>query len=714
MKRIILALLAGFLLVHPVFAQKKTFTIIEAAGLNPKLYPTGLQQLNWLPETTAFVYKINDAIVSGRPGSENRDTLIRLSEVTDAMKAAGYKEVTALPYFNWITFNDGWFRHENTYYTYNLTTKAINRLCELPEQADFVDINPQTGYLAYCVDNNLFIGNAENHIQVTSDPEFVVNGQSVHRNEFGISKGTFWSPDGNKLAYYRMDESMVTQYPIVDMGQRVAALKNIRYPMAGMTSHQVSVVVYDLEQKTSVTLQTGLPADQYLTSLSWSPDSRSIFLAILNREQNHLKMNRYDVTGGSLMTTLFEEKDEQYVEPLNPLYFVPGKPNHFIWNSQRDGFNHLYLYQTDGRLIRQLTSGPWVVTDFEGFDISGKFAFFMSTEESPLERHAYRLELNTGKRTKLTRQKGTHRIDMNDSGDYFLDHFSSLEVSREIRCVGTKNKVSDVLHQSPDPLLDYLTGEISLFQIPATDGTPLYCRLIKPAGFDAQKKYPVLVYVYGGPHAQLVNNTWMGGASFYLQYMAQQGFVVFTLDNRGSANRGEAFEQVIHRRLGDVETEDQMAGINYLKKLDFVDTSRIGVDGWSYGGFMSLTLKLRHPEVFRVAVAGGPVTDWKYYEVMYGERYMDTPEENPEGYSKASIMNQIEHLEGKVLVIHGDNDPVVVMQHSMDLLQKSIELGKQIEFFVYPGHEHNIRGRHRAHLVDKISTFFIEHLKIGN
>lgn len=711
MKRMILALLMGFLLVQPVFAQKKTFTINEAAGLNPKLYPTGLQQLNWLPESETYVYKVNNVFLSGKPGSSERDTMIRVNELIGAMEAAGYKAVTDLPFFNWTTSETAWFRHEYVYYTYNLKNKSINRGCELPVNAAFADYHPASGNVAYCLDNNLYVGNPEKHVQLTNDPDYIVNGQSVHRNEFGINKGTFWSPDGKKLAYYRMDESMVSEYPLIDMSERVATLNNIRYPMAGMASHHVTVVVYDLEAMTSVTLHTGLPADQYLTSLTWSPGGESIYLGVLNRAQNHLKLNRYNVADGSFAATLFEETDEEYVEPLHPLYFVPGKQDQFIWNSQRDGFNHLYLYRTDGSLIRQLTSGSWMVTDIEAMDTDGKFVFITSTEVSPLERHLYRVELNNGKRTKLTHAKGTHSVKLSSSGRYFIDQHSSTEVAREIRCLGTRNKVNDLLHQSPDPLQEYSLGETTIFSLTASDNTPLYCRLIKPADFDADKKYPVLVYVYGGPHAQLINDTWMGGASFYLHYMAQQGFVVFTLDNRGSANRGADFEQIIHRRLGDVEAEDQMTGIAYLKSLDFVDSTRIGVDGWSYGGFMSLTLKLRHPEVFRVAVAGGPVTDWKYYEVMYGERYMDNPEENPEGYHTASLLGQLDKLDGKVLIIHGDNDPVVVMQHSMDLLQKAVELGKQIDFFVYPGHEHNIRGRHRAHLIRKISDYFNDHLK---
>jgi dipeptidyl-peptidase 4 len=327
-----------------------------------------------------------------------------------------------------------------------------------------------------------------------------------------------------------------------------------------------------------------------------------------------------------------------------------------------------------------------------------------------LEQNAYSLDLKSGRIVRITPQKGVHRTSVSHSGLYALDTYSSSTVPRETHLLSTNGKSIKILRQAENPLKDYKLGETTVFTIEATDGTPLYCRMIKPIDFDPLKKYPVVIYVYGGPHAQMITDSWMYGANFYLNFLAQKGYVVFTLDNRGSDKRGREFEQAIHRNLGKIEAEDQMQGVRYLKSLPFVDAERIGIDGWSYGGFMSVHMKLNYPETFKVAVAGGPVIDWKYYEVMYGERYMDHPESNPEGYEQANLINQVSKLEGKLLLIHGDMDPVVVWQHSLAFLKKCVSEGKLVDYFVYPGYEHNVRGRDRAHLIKKITSYFDENL----
>ncbi|HOI33083.1 MAG TPA: DPP IV N-terminal domain-containing protein, partial [Bacteroidales bacterium] len=548
------------------------------------------------------------------------------------------------------------------------------------------------------------------HIQITNEPKGVVSGQSVHRNEFGISDGIFWSKDGRKLAFYQMDERMVTNYPLVNTNERIATLKNEPYPMAGMKSHEVKLMVYDLTQKTTLSIQTGEPVEQYLTAVTWDPSGEKIYIGILNREQNHLKFNAYNIIDGRFEKTLFEENDPQYVEPQHPAFFMPNKSDQFIWLSERDGLRHMYLYSAKGELLKQLTSGDWMITSEPFFDASGKFIYFYATAESPLESHLYKLDYQKDKMIRVTETAGTHHVSVSKSGKYLLDSFSNLETARTIHLTNDKGKVIKTLLQSKDPLKDYAIGKTQILELEAVDGTTLYARLISPPNMDSTKKYPVIVYVYGGPHAQLITNSWLGGANYYLNYLAQQGYIVFTLDNRGSANRGAEFEQIIHRQLGKTEIQDQLTGINYLNSLPFVDQNRIGVDGWSYGGFMSVSLKLQHPEIFKVAVGGGPVIDWKYYEIMYGERYMDTPDENQEGYESASLINKVDQLEGKLLIIHGTNDPVVVWQHSLAFLKAAVDAGKLVDYFVYPGHEHNVRGKDRAHLIKMITNYFNENL----
>jgi dipeptidyl-peptidase-4 len=548
--------------------------------------------------------------------------------------------------------------------------------------------------------------------EAEGSPLETVYGQAVHRNEFGIQGGRFWSPRNNYLAFYRMDESMVGDYPLVDISAREARLRNIKYPMAGMTSHEVSVGVYSTASKRTVYLQTGEPKDHYLTNVSWDPSERYVYIAELNREQNRLQLNKYAVETGEKIQTLLEEEDERYVEPQHPLLFLKRTPNQFIWQSKRDGYHHLYLYNTDGQLVRQLTSGPADITDVVGLDAEEKHLFVVSNEGNPVEFQVYRIHLRSGKKTQLTFAPGVHRPQLSPSGKYLIDRYSNLDTPLCMDLVHTTTGRVQRLQTANNPYAGYALPEITLGSLKADDGiTDLYYRLVKPVDFDASKKYPVVVYVYGGPHSQIVTNSWLGGARGWDIYMAQKGYVVFSLDNRGTSHRGFAFESVIHRRLGLTETADQMEGVRFLQSLPYVDAGRIGVHGWSYGGFMTTCLMLRHPEVFRVGVAGGPVIDWKYYEVMYGERYMDRPDENPEGYDASNMNRLAGNLQGRFLIIHGDEDPTVVWQNSLSFLKACIAAETYPDYFVYPGQGHNMRGRDRIHLQEKITRYFEDYLK---
>jgi dipeptidyl-peptidase-4 len=307
-------------------------------------------------------------------------------------------------------------------------------------------------------------------------------------------------------------------------------------------------------------------------------------------------------------------------------------------------------------------------------------------------------------------KSGTHNIIHSEDYKYFIDVVSDTTTPRKYQVLDSKGKIRQILLESGNPLSEYDLGKYEIFELSANDGTPLYARKILPPGFDPSKKYPVIVYVYGGPHAQLITNSWMGGARLFLYYLAQQGYIIFTVDNRGSANRGLEFEQAVFRNMGTLEVEDQMTGVEYLRSLPYVDADRIGVHGWSYGGFMTISLMLKQPEDFKVGVCGGPVTDWKYYEVMYGERYMDTPETNPDGYESSSLLDKAGNLQGKLLIIHGTDDPVVVWQHSLDLIDAFIKEGIQVDYFVYPGHGHGVGGKDRVHLNTKMSEYFINNL----
>jgi len=482
--------------------------------------------------------------------------------------------------------------------------------------------------------------------------------------------------------------------------------------MAGQGSEKAKIGIYNLKTKKTIYLDIDTSDEHYLTNLSWTPNEKHVLVAEINREQNHVWYNRYDVTTGKKVNTLFEETSDKWTEPEFDAVFLPNSTTNFLWFSERDGFMNLYQYTTEGKLVKQLTKFNWVVTSILGFDSKGKNVFITGTGADARETHAFKVNLKSGKYSKLTTQNGSHRTQLNTNGNYLIDSYSSLIIPKNIEIVATKKVKATSIYTANNPLKDYKLGTTKFITLKGIDGTDLYAKITKPANFDASKKYPVLVYVYGGPHAQLVTNSWLGGSSLWMPAFATaENYIVFTLDNRGSANRGFAFESSIHRNLGDVEIEDQLTGIEYLKSLDFVDSNRIAVNGWSYGGFMTTSLMLRNPGIFTTAVAGGPVTDWKYYEVMYGERYMDTPQENPEGYKKAKVHNYIKNLDGKMLIIHGSVDPTVVSQHSMTLLQEAVKQKVQIDFFTYPMHPHNVRGLDRVHLVKKMLEYIVENNK---
>ncbi|NOX84590.1 MAG: S9 family peptidase [Chlorobi bacterium] len=699
-------------IVLSLSAQEKLLTIEDASYMNPKLFPARVRQLQWIGETEHYAFAKENSLykVSARRGTET--LLLDLDMLNTGMRTNGYDSLKRLPRINLFNDEAGYFQIGKTYYEYNYKSHQLWKVNMLPDSAENIDFNNDTRIAAFTIKNNLYYAEDGKVKQITFDKNpGIVNGHTVHRVEFGIKTGIFWSPDGKKIAFYRKDETMVADYPLVDINQRIAKVKNIKYPMAGETSQEVTLGVYDLETGKTVFMKTGEPKDHYLTAVTWGPESKTIYIAILNRDQNHLKLNRYDVATGALQKTLFEEENPKYVEPENPLYFRPEHNDEFIWQSERDGYNHLYLFNTDGKLLKQLTKGDWVVTDFLGYYGKEKNeVWFLSTKTSPLQKNIYKVNIENGKITRISPDHGTHYALISKSGKYVIDIFSSTDITRKYQLVDSKGKTVRVIQKDKDPLADYKLGQMTISTLRAPDGTELYYRLIKPVDFDSTKKYPVIVYVYGGPHAQLVTDSWLGGAGLFLNFLAERGYIIFTLDNRGSANRGLAFEQAIFRNVGTIETKDQMVGINFLESLPYVDTSRIGVDGWSYGGFMTLTLKLRHPEIFKVAVAGGPVIDWKYYEVMYGERYMDTPQTNPEGYKKASVLNYVKNMNGKALVIHGTMDPTVVWQHSLLFIEKAVSLNKQVDYFVYPGHGHGVGGKDRVNLNEKIWEYFRDNL----
>lgn len=739
--------------------EKKTFTlndVIPGGDNYFNLVPKSMPGLQWWGDICVRTDIENIKKIDTKSGKES--ILVTLEEVNEALKNGEmpYKltghikplrtlMAASLPWGdrNVITFTQYDDRTPGQKYMiwYDFSKKKIVNLFNLqgegPTNFDFCKEN---GYMAYTIGNDLYVAHEGDfssmvNPKVTGNQQQekdVVYGQAVHRNEFGIMKGTFWSPKGTYLAFYRMDQSMVTDYPQVNTTARIAELVPDKYPMAGMTSHKVTVGIYNVKDGKTIYLQAGDPTDRYFTNISWGPDEKSVFVIELNRDQNHAQLVQYDAVSGQKIGVLYEEKHARYVEPQHPLIFLPWDDSQFIYQTQRDGFNHLYLMDTKTKLKGEwktgkdsedqyceylktipLTEGNWLVQDVLGFNAARKEIIIASTEISPLQTNIFSLNVKNGKRTLIGMEDGTHQVKLSASGTYLIDYFTSNNVPREISILPTTGKKGTTLFTATDPLKEnYNLPEITIGTIKAADGeTDLYYRLIKPVNFDPNKKYPAIIYVYGGPHAQMIHNTRFYDARGWDLYMAQQGYVMLTVDNRGSDNRGIKFENCTFRHLGTEEMKDQVQGAKFLQSLPYVDADKIGVHGWSFGGFMTTNLMLTYPDIFKVGVAGGPVIDWQFYEVMYGERYMDTPQANPEGYKESNLRLKAGNLKGRLEVIIGGMDPTCVPQHSISFLRACIDAGTHPDFFIYPEDGHNMMGRDRVHLHEHITRYFLDHLK---
>ncbi|MBS1615594.1 MAG: DPP IV N-terminal domain-containing protein [Bacteroidetes bacterium] len=706
MKRLLLSAFAASLFLSPVCAQHRQYTMAEATnGMATTLAPKSIKGQAWRPGTHELFFR-NPAGTAEIFNADNKQHASVYGQAIYAQKG-----------FQWLSQHSGYTLSGDTLKFFdgnlNATTAASNVQAVLQKGYANLEFAPGGQAYAFTLDNNLWFGRkGEAPHAITADKDInIISGQAVHRNEFGIEKGIFFSPKGRLLAYYRMDQTMVEDYPIIDWAPVPAKNTNIKYPFAGRTSHQVTLQVYDPASGTTTPIQTEGPKDQYLTCVTWSPDERYIYIAILNRDQNHLWLNQYDAQTGKKVKTLLQEQDDKYVEPQHPLAFLPGSNTKFIWWSQRDGYMHLWLCDMEHNQMRCLTPGPYVVNDLLGFHASRKEIIFTSAKESPLEKHGYAVNWENGKLRRLDSGPGTHNYLLSEDGAYAFDVFSSETLPRKAVIRATDGTSLELLADAPNPLADFERPRIIDTTLLAADGkTTLYGKLILPTHFDPNKKYPVIVYLYNGPHVQLIRNSFPASGNLWYEYLAQHGYVVWTMDGRGSSNRGLQFEQVIFRHLGTHEMDDQLRGVALLKSMPFVDSTRMGVHGWSFGGFMTTSLMLRHPGVFKVAVAGGPVMDWSMYEVMYGERYMDTPEQNPEGYKESALYDKVKNLKGKLLVIHGTQDATVVWQHSIRFVKACVDAGIQMDYFVYPGYEHNVRGKDRVHLMQKITNYFDQNL----
>ena len=704
MKKLILFYTFFLILAVPSGFAQKELTLADAVMEQyRKFRPDYIFNFQWIPNSSDYSYIKGFSTLVIYDSKKKKTTEL---DIADVNKTLG----TDLRWFSGMQWNNNseFFLSNGTqYFLYDFRKKTGKKILEINKEIEFEndDYSEKANAVAYTRQNNLYVFRDNKESAVTADKdENIVSCQAIARSEFGITNGIFWSTNGTFLAFYQKDETEVKSYPLLDITQTPGISKLIKYPMAGLASEKPKVGIYNLNTGKTVFIEPRGEKHDYLTNVSWSADEKFVLIAEITRNQQNMRLHQYDAQTGAFVKTLFEEKNARYVEPEHPAYFINS--TQFIWMSEQSGNTNLYLCNLDGAK-EQLTFNKWEALSFEGVSRNGRLVYFMGTGASPLDTKLFQVDLRTKIQTELTKESGTHQALMSPNDMLIYNQFSSGTVPNLAKIMDIKGRSLSTLVKAEEKLNEYKIGSAEIQKLKAQDGSDLYTRLIKPSNFDPNKKYPVMVYVYGGPHAQMITNSWLYGANLWMYWMAEQGYLVFTLDNRGSAHRSFDFESQVHRQLGTLEIEDQMVGVEYLKSLSFVDANRLAVHGWSFGGFMTISLMLRQPGVFTTGVAGGPVTDWKYYEVMYGERYMDTPEENPDGYEQASLLNKAGNLKGKLLIIHGGIDDVVVPQHSQSLLKAFIEKGKQVDFFEYPTHKHNVTVKDRVHLIEKILKYII-------
>jgi len=585
------------------------------------------------------------------------------------------------------------------YYIYDLKTKQLRKLSNGGKQL-YASFSPDAKRVAFARDNNMFVVDLSNmqETQITTDGKFnsIINGYSdwVYEEEFEFAKGFHWSPDGKKIAFYTFDETNVPEFNMQMWGELYPKDYRFKYPKAGEANSKVSVSVYDVSSGKIVKMDTGKEADVYIPRMKWTNDANLLSIQKMNRLQNTLELLHANATTGKA-TVVLKETDKAYIDVTNDLtYLKDGK--HFIHSSEKDGFNHLYLYNMNGKLVRRITDGNWEVSSFVGFDEKNDRLYYLSTEVSPLDRHLYSISSKGRNKQRLTEKAGTHTINMSPDFTYYLDYHTAANTPLTVSLHTAKNgKLIKVLEDNQalrERLAQYKLGKQEFFTMNTPDGTKLNGWMIKPADFDPNKKYPVLMFVYGGPGSQTVTNSWGGSNYMWHQLLADKGVIVVSVDNRGTGARGADFKKLTYANLGKYETQDQVEAARWLGKQPYVDKDRIGIWGHSFGGYMALLGLTKGEGVFRAGISVAPVTNWRFYDSIYTERFLKTPQENAAGYDDNSPLFFADKLEGDLLLIHGTGDDNVHFQNAVAMQDALVSANKQFESFYYPNRNHSVGG----------------------
>jgi dipeptidyl-peptidase-4 len=602
------------------------------------------------------------------------------------------------------------------YFVYDLETQKVEQLTPEDKQM-YADFSPSGNKVAYVVKNNLYFKDFSNGkvTQVTSDGEYnkIINGASdwVYEEELELSKAFQWSADGNKLAYYRFDETAVKQWNMKMYDGLYPSDAQFKYPKAGEENAKVQVKIYNLTDSKTVNVNLGTEYE-YIPSIEWTKDPNTLAVISSNRHQSEVKVNLIDaITGNG--KTVHTEKSDTYIEMPFDVHFTKDK-EHFIILSEKSGFRHLYLHKIDGSLKNQITTGDWPVTSYYGMNEKKGIAYFQSAETSPMNRDVYSVNLDGSNKKRLTKKEGTNRADFSNSFAYFINYHTTANTPNYVSLHNSAGNTIRVLKDNQklnQTLVEYEIGAKTFFKITTSKNVELNAWMIKPPNFDEGKKYPVFLTIYGGPGSQTVTNSWGSSNYFWHQMLAQKGYIVISVDNRGTGARGVDFKKVTYKQLGKYETEDQIEAAKYFATLPYVDASRIGVQGWSYGGYMSSLCLLKGAEYFKAAIAVAPVTNWRFYDSIYTERYMQTPQENEDGYDDNSPINHVEKLKGKYLLVHGMADDNVHLQNTSEMISALVDADKQFDLFVYPNKNHGIYGGNtRYHLYTKMTNFLLENL----
>ncbi|MFN4121750.1 MAG: S9 family peptidase [Flavobacteriales bacterium] len=580
------------------------------------------------------------------------------------------------------------------------------------------EFSPDGNHVAFVMDNNLYVKNLLNGqtTQITADGKMnhIINGAPdwVYEEEFALKKGFYWSADSKKIAFFRFDESEVKEFLMPTYGTIYPGEYRFKYPKAGEKNAIVSIHVFDLDTKSRLEIPTAKTPENYIPRIYWSPDNQSLMILRINRHQNHLEFLLADSRSGNVKLVL-EEKSETYVEVNDDFRWLQGGKQ-FLISSEKDGYNHIYLYDINGKQMRQVTAGPWDVLSVDGVNEKEGWVYYHSAEMSPKEKHAYAVRLNGKGKKLLTPERGTHTVEYSEGFKYYINQRSDANSPFIFELYDGKGVKIRTIKDNADlsaKLKSYDLSPKTFFSFTNSVGIELNGWMIKPTGFDPSKKYPVLMYVYGGPGHNTVNDAWEGSNYLWHQYMAQNGYLIVSIDNRGTGKRGAAFKKSTYLQLGKVETEDQIDGAKYLASLPYVDADRIAIQGWSYGGYMSSLCITKGAAFFKLAIAIAPVTNWRFYDTIYTERYMRTPDENADGYDNNSPINHVDKLKGKYLLIHGTADDNVHFQNAVEMAASLIKNNKQFDTMFYPDKNHGIYGGvTRLHLYTLITNYVNTHL----